>query len=83
MQLIAALLTEAVNIVLMCTQENIPNTILNFFALSVVCEIDDYYAKSLQNFKLKKIYEDPLEVIETHKMWKCGKVVDGTGVKVR
>ena len=47
MQLISSVFTELINIVLMCSQDNIPDTVMNFFALSVIHEIDNLYANSL------------------------------------
>ena len=63
------------NIILMCSQETILDTVLNFFALSVIHEIDDLYARSLQEFKLRGAIEDPPEITETSTMWMNGKMV--------
>jgi hypothetical protein len=62
MQLFSGFCTEFINIRLMCQQETIMDTVMNFFALSVIHEIDDYYSSSLQNFKLKQAIEDPPEI---------------------
>jgi len=59
MQLTSGFFTELINIRLMCQQETIMDTVMNFFALSVIHEIDDYYSSSLQNFKLKEAIDDP------------------------
>lgn len=47
MQLFSGFFTEFINIRLMCQQETIMDTVMNFFALSVIHEIDDYYSSSL------------------------------------
>ena len=47
MQLTAGVFTEFINIRLLCAQDNVMDTVLNFFALSVIKEIDNLYAESL------------------------------------
>jgi len=73
MQLIASVSTELINIVLMCSQDNIPDTVMNFFALSVIQEIDDLYQHSLSEFKLRGVIDDLPEITETTNMWLHGK----------
>ncbi len=46
------------------------DTVINFFALSIIHEIDDIYAKSLQNEKLSKALKDPPKIKLHHKDWK-------------
>ena len=53
MQITIALFTEIVNVLLICAQSTVLNSILNFVALVVIAEIDDYYAASLKLFPLK------------------------------
>ena len=76
MQLIASISTELINIVLMCSQDNIPDTVMNFFALSVIHEIDDLYSQSLSDFKLRGVIDDLPEITETTTMWLHGKSVE-------
>lgn len=76
MQLIASVSTELINIVLMCSQDNIPDTVMNFFALSVIQEIDDLYQHSLSEFKLRGVMDDLPEITETTNMWLHGKEVE-------
>lgn len=76
MQLFACIATELINIVLMCSQDNIPDTVMNFFALSVIHEIDDLYSQSLSEFKLRGVIDDLPEITETTTMWMHGKRVE-------
>lgn len=55
MQLTAGVFTEFINIRLLCAQDNVMDTVLNFFALSVIKEIDNLFAESLpEELPLKK-----------------------------
>ena len=60
MQLFGALATELINICLICGQDTIMDCIMNFIALGVISEIDDYYAASLKFCPIKKQLEEPL-----------------------
>lgn len=55
---------------------------MNFFALSVIMEIDDYYARSLHNFELKKALIDRPIITETTRMWLYGKRIESSGIRV-
>ncbi len=57
MQLSAALLTEIINICLICGQNSIMDAIINFIALGAISEIDNYYATSLTHLPIKKAIE--------------------------
>lgn len=57
MQLAAALFTEVININLICAQDTIMDCIMNFIALGVIAEVDDYYAGSLSHFPLTDAVE--------------------------
>lgn len=54
MQFSASLFTEIANICLICGQSTTMDVIMNFIALGIIAEIDDYYASSIKNFKLKE-----------------------------
>jgi hypothetical protein len=58
MQLSAALLTEIINICLICGQKSIMDSIINFIALGAISEIDNYYANSMAHLPLKKAIEE-------------------------
>lgn len=62
MQLIGALFAETVNIVLICSQLTVIDSVLNFIALGVITEIDNYYYNALPNNELKNSVSDPLPV---------------------
>ena len=59
MQLFASLLTEIINICLICGQKTIMDSIINFIALGAISEIDNYYAVSLNHLPIKKAAEEP------------------------
>lgn len=59
MQLFVALFTELINILLICGQTTIMDSVMNFIALGVIAEVDNFYAGSLKNFPLKECVEDP------------------------
>ncbi len=44
MKLFGSLLTEIVNILLICNQKTIMDCVMNFIALGVIAEVDDLYA---------------------------------------
>jgi hypothetical protein len=67
MQLIGALFTEIINIILICGQETIMDTIVNFIALGVIAEIDNYYYDALATSPFKQAVEEPLKVSHTSK----------------
>ena len=59
MQLIAGAFTEYISIRLMCAQDSEIDTVMNFFALSIIHEIDNLYFNSLSNeLPLKKALSD-------------------------
>lgn len=49
MQLIGAILTEVINMILMCSFTQSIDVIMNLLAFGIIAEIDDLYAKSLKN----------------------------------
>ena len=61
MKLFGSLLTEIINICLLCGQKTIMDAIINFIALGAISEIDNYYATSLSQIPLKEALEIPLE----------------------
>ena len=48
MKLAGALMTEVVNILLICKQITIMDVVLNFIALEVIAQIDNFYFDSLK-----------------------------------
>lgn len=58
MQMLAALFTEAVNMVLICTQQDSLNTVVNFVALLAIASIDNYYYDSLSSSSMKRLVEE-------------------------
>ncbi len=54
MKLTGAILTEIVNILLICKQTTIMDAVMNFIALEVIAEIDNLYAESLKNLRIKE-----------------------------
>ena len=76
MQLLGAICTETVNMILICLLSENKEIIQNLLAFNIIAEIDDYYAKSLKNSfphalqqkgrisfsKLGKDDHDPLEI---------------------
>jgi len=58
MQFLGAILTEMINIFLICQQDSVQNVIMNFIALGVIAEIDNIYAGTLYNNESKKEIED-------------------------
>lgn len=62
MQFSGALATEIINIILICTQDSVKDVIMNFIALGVIAEIDDIYAKTLYQNRIKKELEEGFEL---------------------
>ena len=77
MQLLAGAFTEFINIRLMCAQDNKMDTVMNFFALSIIHEIDNLYADSLPaELPLKKnLIEKKPERSQSTKNWRKEKVM--------
>jgi hypothetical protein len=57
MQLFIVLFTEIINICNICTLNTIMDIIMNFIALGVIAEIDNYYSSSLGNSKIKALID--------------------------
>ena len=62
MQFFGAVFTETINILAICYLENTKEVIMNFIALGVIAEIDNYYLSALPPSELKKRLEDPFEI---------------------
>ena len=62
MQFLGAFLTEAINIVCICSQENTKEVIMNFIALGVIAEIDNYYLSALPESDLTSRLERPFAI---------------------
>ena len=45
------------------------DTVMNFFALTIISDIDDLYANSLQNFKLKDCIDKPPKIYLRSRDW--------------
>lgn len=58
MQMAAALFTEVVNMVLICTQQDSLNTVVNFVALLAIASVDNFYYDSLSTSDMKALVED-------------------------
>ena len=58
MQFVASLATETINILLICAQDDVQDILMNYIALGVIAEIDDYYASTQTNDPIKNIVED-------------------------
>ena len=57
MQFFGAVFTETINILAICYLENTKEVIMNFIALGVIAEIDNYYLSALHPSELKKRLE--------------------------
>ena len=57
MQLFAVLLTEIANIYLICQQDNAEDVVLNFVALAAISEVDNKYAASLIDLRIRYALE--------------------------
>ena len=62
MQFFGAVFTETINILAICYLENTKEVIMNFIALGIIAEIDNYYLSALPPSELKKRLEDPFEI---------------------
>ncbi len=62
MQFLGAFLTETINIVSICSLENTKEVIMNFIALGVIAEIDNYYLSALPPSDLIKRLEEPFPI---------------------
>lgn len=62
MQFSGTIFTEVINICLICAQTTTMDVIMNFIALGVIAEIDDFYAGSLTEFPLKNALEEPPKI---------------------
>ena len=51
-------MTEVVNILLICKQDTIMDCVMNFIALGVIAEVDNMYANSLKNLRIKAAIEE-------------------------
>lgn len=89
MQLSGALLTEFLNIFLMCKQSVPGDIIMNLLAFAVIAEIDDFYARSLTNHFGRELVDegvltfskigrddadDPLQINQAWFSWVCQKI---------
>jgi hypothetical protein len=62
MQFFGAVLTETINIMSICALENTKEVIMNFIALGVIAEIDNYYLSALPPSLLKDRLKEPFEI---------------------
>jgi len=62
MQFFGAVFTETINILSICSLENTKEVIMNFIALGVIAEIDNYYLSALPPSELKCRLEEPFEI---------------------
>ena len=62
MQFLGALFTETINLLLICSLENTKEVIMNFIALGVIAEIDNYYFLALPSSNLTKRLDEPFEI---------------------
>jgi hypothetical protein len=62
MQLVGAVFTETINILSICSLENTKEVIMNFIALGVIAEIDNYYLSALPPNQMRCRLEDPFEI---------------------
>jgi hypothetical protein len=53
MQFYGAVFTEVINILSICTLGNSKDVIMNFIALGVIAEIDNFYLQALPSSNLK------------------------------
>ena len=67
MQLIGAIITEGLNILLICSTYKINDIIQNFVQFMIIAQIDDFYAQSLKNnFCMKVLKESQIEIQSTN-----------------
>ncbi len=62
MQFFGAVFTEAINIVSICSLGDTKEVIMNFIALGVIAEIDNYYLTALPPSALRCRIEEPFEI---------------------
>jgi hypothetical protein len=62
MQLVGATLTETINILSICALENSKEVIMNFIALGIIAEIDNYYLSALPPSPLKERLQEPFAI---------------------
>lgn len=67
MQLSSALFTEIINICVICSLTDIQDIIMNFIALAVISEFDNFYAKSVVGIPIKKTLDAPLSIKRSSK----------------
>ena len=65
MQLVGCIIAELLNIWLVCREDNVKDTLMNYIALGVIAEIDDIYGKSIQNDRLKELIDSKIEITNT------------------
>jgi hypothetical protein len=80
MQLLGAICTETVNMILICMFPSNTDIIQNLLAFNIIAEIDDYYAASLKNsfpralqqkgsLSFSKLGKDDHDPLEINKSW--------------
>ena len=62
MQFYGAVFTEVINILSICTLGNSKDVIMNFIALGVIAEIDNFYLQALPSSALKSRLSEPFEI---------------------
>jgi hypothetical protein len=62
MQFFGAALTETINILSICALENSKEVIMNFIALGIIAEIDNYYLSALPPSALKDRLNEPFAI---------------------
>lgn len=66
MQLIGAIVTEGMNIYMICSKNKIDEIVQNFVQFGIICQIDDLYAQSLKNsFFMKVLLESEIDIHST------------------
>lgn len=63
MQYSGAVFTEIINIIAICSLENTKEVIMNFIALGVISEIDNYYLTALPPSELKSRLRQPFPIL--------------------
>ena len=81
MQVTVVIFTEFVNICVICNQTTAMDIIMNFIALGVIADIDNYYAGSLVNFPGKKCLENPPVIENFNIEFKSGQKTRSLGAK--
>ena len=62
MQFYGAVFTEVINILSICTLGNSKDVIMNFIALGVIAEIDNFYLQALPSSNLKECLASPIYI---------------------